>query len=200
MDRTERFYKIDHLPRANKCLPQKRFLQEFEVSRATFKRDIDYMRSRLHAPISWDRQGHGYCFTEPARGAPAYEPPMPGYAPRGGDIDRNGVYWVSLASGHLGKFDRSKCKVLNGPKATGKHCPEGWTLYPLSIIPTTPSSTASSSCCACRTRWDFSRSGARGASTTRTTNSTRTQYHNEGGKDNRPKVVRFQMRPDPLAR
>jgi hypothetical protein len=30
---------------------------------------------------------------------------------------------VSLASGHLGAFDRSKCKVLNGPTATGNHCP-----------------------------------------------------------------------------
>ena len=61
-----------------------------------------------------------------------YEPPLPGYAPRGGDIDRNGVYWVSLSSGHLGSFDRRKCKgPLNGPTATGKHCPEGWTLYPL---------------------------------------------------------------------
>ncbi|MGH6768469.1 MAG: carboxypeptidase-like regulatory domain-containing protein [Xanthobacteraceae bacterium] len=60
-----------------------------------------------------------------------YEPPFPGYGPRGGDIDRNGVYWVSLASGHLGSFDRRKCKgPLNGPKATGRHCPEGWTLYP----------------------------------------------------------------------
>ena len=59
-----------------------------------------------------------------------FEPPFPGYGPRGGDIDRNGVFWASLASGHLGKFDRSKCKgPLNGPKATGKHCPEGWTLY-----------------------------------------------------------------------
>ena len=59
-----------------------------------------------------------------------YEPPFPGYGPRGGDIDRNGVFWLSLASGHLGKFDRSKCKgPLNGPKASGKHCPEGWTLY-----------------------------------------------------------------------
>jgi hypothetical protein len=35
-----------------------------------------------------------------------------------------------LASGHLASFDRSKCKVLNGPTATGKHCPDGWTLYP----------------------------------------------------------------------
>jgi len=32
------------------------------------------------------------------------------------------------------------------------------------------------------------------------TNSTRTPFHNEGGKQNRPNVVRFQMRPDPLAR
>src|SRR5207247_9459343 len=27
------------------------------------------------------------------------------------------------------KFDRSKCKVLNGPTATGQHCAEGWTVY-----------------------------------------------------------------------
>jgi hypothetical protein len=41
-----------------------------------------------------------------------YEPPFPGYGPRGGDIDRNGVFWASLASGHLASFDRRKCKVL----------------------------------------------------------------------------------------
>jgi hypothetical protein len=46
-------------------------------------------------------------------------------------VDSHGVAWVSLASGHLASFDRSKCKgPLNGPTATGKHCPEGWTLYP----------------------------------------------------------------------
>jgi hypothetical protein len=60
-----------------------------------------------------------------------YEVPLPGYGPRGGDVDTNGVYWVALASGHLGRFVRSSCKVLNGPKATGKHCPEGWTFYEL---------------------------------------------------------------------
>ena len=58
-----------------------------------------------------------------------YEPPLPGYGPRGGDVDSNGVYWVALSSGHLGEFDRRKCKVTNGPTATGKHCPEGWTLH-----------------------------------------------------------------------
>jgi hypothetical protein len=61
-----------------------------------------------------------------------YTPPLPGFGVRGADIDRNGVVWVSLGSGHLGEFDRRKCKgPLNGPKATGDHCPEGWMLHPL---------------------------------------------------------------------
>jgi hypothetical protein len=56
---------------------------------------------------------------------------MSGYSPRGMDIDRNGVVWTPLASGHMASFDRSKCTgPLNGPNATGQHCPEGWTLYP----------------------------------------------------------------------
>ena len=58
-----------------------------------------------------------------------YFPPMPGFGVRGGDIDSKGVLWVSLASGHIGSFDRSKCKVLRGPTATGNHCPEGWAFY-----------------------------------------------------------------------
>jgi hypothetical protein len=67
--------------------------------------------------------------------AEVYEPPFadpkrPGFSPRGGDVDRHGVMWAALASGHLASFDRRKCKgPLNGPKATGQHCPEGWTLH-----------------------------------------------------------------------
>ncbi|MEE8461470.1 MAG: carboxypeptidase-like regulatory domain-containing protein, partial [Acidobacteriota bacterium] len=57
--------------------------------------------------------------------------PVHGYSPHGIDVDRSGVVWVPLASGHLGSFDRRKCQgPLNGPKATGQHCQEGWTLYP----------------------------------------------------------------------
>jgi hypothetical protein len=57
--------------------------------------------------------------------------PVQGYSPRGIDIDRNGVVWTALASGHFASFDRNKCKgPLNGPNATGQQCPEGWTLYP----------------------------------------------------------------------
>jgi hypothetical protein len=61
-----------------------------------------------------------------------YAPPLPGYGVRGADIDRNGVVWVSLGSGHLGEFDRRRCKgPLNGPQATGDHCPEGWRFHRL---------------------------------------------------------------------
>lgn len=61
-----------------------------------------------------------------------YEVPLPGFGVRGADIDGNGVVWVSLGSGHLGEFDRSKCNgPLNGPDATGKHCTEGWTFHGL---------------------------------------------------------------------
>jgi hypothetical protein len=58
--------------------------------------------------------------------------PVHGFSPRGLDIDRNGVVWTVIGSGHLASFDRRKCKgPLNGPTATGQHCPEGWTLYQL---------------------------------------------------------------------
>ena len=62
--------------------------------------------------------------------AEVYRVPMPGFGARGGDIDSKGVVWVSLGSGHMGSFDRRKCKAaLNGPKATGDHCPEGWSFH-----------------------------------------------------------------------
>lgn len=56
--------------------------------------------------------------------------PVEGFSPRGMDIDRNGVAWLALASGHMASFDRRKCATVNGPDATGQHCPEGWTFYP----------------------------------------------------------------------
>jgi hypothetical protein len=56
--------------------------------------------------------------------------PVEGFSPRGMDVDRDGVVWAALASGHLASFDRRTCTgPLNGPTATGQHCPEGWTFY-----------------------------------------------------------------------
>ena len=65
--------------------------------------------------------------------AEVYKVPAPGFGMRGFDIDRKGVAWVTLASGHMASFDRAKCKGrLNGPGAAeGNLCPEGWTFYKL---------------------------------------------------------------------
>ena len=178
--------------------------------------------------------------------------PVQGYSPRGGDVDRNGVMWVALASGHLASFDRRKCKgPLNGPQATtGQHCPEGWTLYqepmpnfkgvtePGSVEASyytwvdqfntsglganTPINTgnAAEGLLALQngqwvvmrvpypmgfyTKWldgriDDPNAGWKGRGLW-TTISTRAPFHMEGGKGTTSKVMKFQIRPNPLAR
>jgi hypothetical protein len=59
-----------------------------------------------------------------------YAIPKDGIGVRGGDIDKNGVVWGSGSNGTLISFDRRKCKgPLNGPTATGNHCPEGFAYH-----------------------------------------------------------------------
>jgi predicted DNA-binding transcriptional regulator YafY len=74
VDRTERFYKIDQLLQGRQpdVVPIGTFLDELGVSLATFKRDLEYMRDRLFAPIVWDRDRSGYRFeaNETAEGHP----------------------------------------------------------------------------------------------------------------------------------
>jgi hypothetical protein len=182
--------------------------------------------------------------------AEIYEPPAPGYSPRGMDIDGNGVVWAPLASGHLASFDRRICKILAGPAATGKHCPEGWTLYPFPG-PQFKTVTAPGSAEASYYAWvdqhnifglganvpfatgnasdslhalvdgkfvelrvpypmgfyakgldgriDGAAAGWKGKALW-SAYATRAPFHIEGGKGTRPKVVKFQLRPDPLAR
>jgi len=181
-----------------------------------------------------------------------YEVPVEkgAYGIRGMDIDRNGVAWASLASGHLASFDRRKCKVLNGPTATGKHCPEGWTLYPLPG-PQFQNLSASGSAESSYYTWvdqfdtfglgkdvpiatgnlndallamadgkfvtlrvpypmgfyakwmdgriDDPNAGWKGRGLWATFGN-RTPFHIEGGKGTKPKVLKFQLRPDPLAK
>ena len=190
--------------------------------------------------------------------AEVYEPPfnnpkapIQGFSPRGGDVDRNGVFWAALASGHMASFDRRKCKgPLNGPTATGQHCPEGWTLYaePLPQLKgvtdngsaegsyytwvdqfdtsglgaNTPIDTgnASEGLLALKdgkwvvlrvpyptgfyTKWmdgriDDPKGGWKGRGLW-TTISTRAPFHMETGKGTTSKVIKFQMRSDPLAK
>jgi hypothetical protein len=190
--------------------------------------------------------------------AEVYQPPfnnpnakVQGYSPRGFDIDRNGVAWLPLASGHMASFDRRKCKgPLNGPNATGQHCPEGWTLYP-EPVPQFKGVTDSGSVEASYYTWvdqfdtlglgrnvpintgnaaegllvlkdgkwvvlrvpyptgyytkwldgriDDPNAGWKGKGLWSTV-STRAPFHMETGQGTTSKVVRFQLRPDPLAK
>ena len=60
MDRTERFYKIQKMLSDRKLVTTEQFLKELEISRATFRRDLEYLRDRLGAPIEWDPELGGY--------------------------------------------------------------------------------------------------------------------------------------------
>ena len=180
-----------------------------------------------------------------------FEPPLPGFGPRGMDIDRQGVVWTPLSSGHMASFDRRKCTgPLNGPNATGKHCPDGWTLYPFpgpQMANVAGSGSVESTYYTWVDQFDTSGLGANVPIATGNANeallalvngqfvklhvpypmgfytkwmdgriddaaagwkgrglwatySTRTPFHLEGGKGTTSKVVKVQVRPDPLAR
>ncbi len=177
--------------------------------------------------------------------------PIEGFSPRGGDVDRNGVMWAALASGHLASFDRRKCTgPLNGPEATGQHCPEGWTFHTeplpqlggvsgsgsaeasyytwvdqfdvLGLGANTPINTGNAAegllvlddgewvvlrvpyPLGFYTKWldgriDDPDGGWKGRGLWATV-STRAPFHMEGGAGTTSKVLKFQLRPDALAR
>ncbi len=64
MDRTERFHLIDQLLANRRVVTRTQFLDALEVSPATFKRDLEYLRDRLNAPIVWDREQRGYRYEQ----------------------------------------------------------------------------------------------------------------------------------------
>jgi predicted DNA-binding transcriptional regulator YafY len=66
MDRTERFYKIELLIRNRGGVSFKTLREALEVSPATLKRDLQYLRDRLDAPIVYDRGDDVYRFAPDA--------------------------------------------------------------------------------------------------------------------------------------
>jgi len=64
MERTERFYKIQQLLKIRRYVGTQEFLDALEVSRATFKRDLEYLRDRFNAPIVYDADHEGYRFDD----------------------------------------------------------------------------------------------------------------------------------------
>ena len=174
-----------------------------------------------------------------------------GFAPRGMDVDSNGVVWTVLSSGQLASFDRRKCKApLNGPTATGQHCAEGWALYALpgpNYKGATDTASADSAYYNFVDRFDMlglgkdvplatgneseallalvdgkfmtfripypmgfygkgfdgridnANAGWKGKGVY-TTYATRAPFHMEGGKGTTSKIIKFQVRPDPLSK
>jgi hypothetical protein len=174
-----------------------------------------------------------------------------GFAPRGMDVDSQGVVWTTLSSGQLASFDRRKCKgPLNGPTATGQHCPEGWALHAYpgpNYKGATDSASADSAYYNFVDRFDMlgmgkdvplatgnesegllalvdgkfltfrvpypmgfygkgidgridnANAGWKGKGVW-TTYATRAPFHAEGGKGTTSKLVKFQVRPDPLSK
>ena len=78
MDRTERFYKIEMLIRSRASVPFSALMDELGVSRATLKRDLEYLRERLDAPIVYDRHANGYSMRPDARDPRQVRHQLPG--------------------------------------------------------------------------------------------------------------------------
>ena len=78
MDRTERFYKIELLIRTRGSVPFADLMDELGVSRATLKRDLEYLRERMDAPIVYDRFANGYRFDADGRDQRQVRHELPG--------------------------------------------------------------------------------------------------------------------------
>lgn len=61
VNQTERFYKIEQMLRSRGTVPIVDFLSLFEMSMATFKRDLRDLRDRFGIDIVWSRERGGYC-------------------------------------------------------------------------------------------------------------------------------------------
>lgn len=68
MSDLERLHRIKYMIQARKCVPIEDFLEELEISKATFKRDLEYLRDRMNASIVFDRAEGGYRFDKPNAG------------------------------------------------------------------------------------------------------------------------------------
>ncbi len=124
MERLERFYRIDRLLKERAPVPFAALLQALEVSRATLKRDLDYMRDRFNAPIEYDRAARGYRFGA-RRAGPRYE--LPGLwfsADEAHALLTMRQLLVELEPGLLGPHIEPMLARLRAILGTGEH---SWT-------------------------------------------------------------------------
>lgn len=76
MSSIERVYQIDQILAGRRFVPRQELQERLGVSWATLKRDLNYLKDRLNAPIIFDRELGGYRFdTSAKRIGPQYELP-----------------------------------------------------------------------------------------------------------------------------
>ena len=71
--RPDRLYALKRLLERGQCVAMSDILQRLEISRATAKRDLEFLRDRMGVPVEWDAFGRGYRIrsqTRRAEGAP----------------------------------------------------------------------------------------------------------------------------------
>jgi predicted DNA-binding transcriptional regulator YafY len=78
MDRTERFYRIELLIRNRGGVSFQVLLDELEVSPATLKRDLQYLRERMDAPIVYNRSDDAYRFAAATAASRSASHQLPG--------------------------------------------------------------------------------------------------------------------------
>jgi len=75
MERTERFYRIQQLLQNRRYVRKQEFLDALEVSPATFKRDLEYLRDRFRAPIVYDVEHEAYRFDDKVEDSAVWQLP-----------------------------------------------------------------------------------------------------------------------------
>ena len=75
MSKTERIYRIRTLLANRRSISSQTLLDELEVSPATLKRDLEFLRSRMNVPIVWDRDLNGYRIDQQNQVGAQYELP-----------------------------------------------------------------------------------------------------------------------------
>ncbi len=80
MGQTERVLRIQQMLQRRRFIPKKDFLEELEISPATFKRDLEFLRSRFRTDIVWDRERGGYSCDDLRGGGEAAAVPGPMYS------------------------------------------------------------------------------------------------------------------------
>ena len=110
MNRTERFYRIELLIKSRGGVSFEELRDELEVSPATLKRDLQYLRDRMDAPIVYDRFDNVYRFdgAAPGKAAPSTSHELPGV-------------WFSEAEIHALLTMHQLIKGLDAGGVLGRH-------------------------------------------------------------------------------